>query len=545
MDWSSGAWARTVLVGVGLALFVLGFEVSALQQSLPGYYNDDWANGVYLHHQVHTALLDGRFALDDPSQFHPFGYNPIHTNGGNVLEMVVSGFFRLFAPWPLWLSLGAMAWIPLNVMAFVPLGRRLWSSEWAVLSAAATWALFPPLLSQLQAGRLTQVAMVGAPLAIAGLLELSEGAERKGVGLTAIGLALAGLGYWFNALFLAILSPVFLLHAPAARRKRMVVDLLASGGMALLFVSPLLSVVFWPVVSGGSLPGTHIDPGAMPLVFPDGLRLIGGQAPGLADWMPLGALMGIFLSCWRGQRTRLWLILGCVCVVFSLGPGQRIGETVVPMPYWLLWKGVPGLARMFHPDRWMLLGGVFISVMAVNGLASLRPRWAVLVPVGVMLQLWWRGTVPLSVWTPTIPDHWAELEKLEDRDAVIVFPLHGSQLAGQYQHIHGRALWGGMVEDQPWAHPKSWSDYEQLSPLMRSLRALSYGQQAQVDLREADISRLQEDGFGWVVYDAQSWARSRWFGTLNPLASLHSSLGEPVFQSESGVIWRLGQSVPN
>ena len=42
-------------MGVGLALFVLGFEVSALQQSLPGYYNDDWANGVYLHHQVHIV----------------------------------------------------------------------------------------------------------------------------------------------------------------------------------------------------------------------------------------------------------------------------------------------------------------------------------------------------------------------------------------------------------------------------------------------------------------------------------------------------------
>ena len=205
-----------------------------------------------------------------------------------------------------------------------------------------------------------------------------------------------------------------------------------------------------------------------------------------------------------GTRTRLWLLLGGLCVIFSLGPGQRLAGEVWAMPYWLLCKGVPGLARMFHPDRWMLIGGLFIAIMSVNGLASVRPRLTVLIPFGLVLQLWWRGTLPMGGWTPVGPEHWTRLAQEKDRDAVIVFPLHGSQLVSQYQRIHGRPLFGGMVEDQPWAHPKEWSDYEQLSPLLRSLRALSYGREVPINWRESDVSKLREAGFGWVVFDTLS-----------------------------------------
>ena len=219
----------------------------------------------------------------------------MHSNGGNILEMVVSGVFRLFAPWPLWLSLAAAAWIPLNAVAFVPLGRRLWSQESTIVAAALTWALFPPALHQITAGRLTQVALVGLPLAIAGMLDLSERRDRKGIGLTAIGLALTGLGYWFNALFLAILAPIFLIHTASRNRLRVLLDLVIAGALALLLVSPLLLVVFWPALTGGQMPGTHIQPDMMPIAFPDALQLTGGQKPGLAGWMPWAAMAGVSL----------------------------------------------------------------------------------------------------------------------------------------------------------------------------------------------------------------------------------------------------------
>ena len=88
-------WIVAIALGIGLCAAVMGGAWLDLGQSLPGVYNDDWANGVYLHHQVHEALAAGRLDLSDPNQFFPFGYNPVHTNGGNSLEMVVSGLFRI------------------------------------------------------------------------------------------------------------------------------------------------------------------------------------------------------------------------------------------------------------------------------------------------------------------------------------------------------------------------------------------------------------------------------------------------------------------
>jgi len=513
-----------------------------LRDGLLGYYNDDWANGVYLHHQVHDALLSGRLDLSDPNQFFPFGYNPVHSNGGNILEMLVSGVFRLVAPWPLWLSLAAAAWIPLNALAFVPLGRRLWRHESTVVAAAITWALFPPALHQITAGRLTQVALVGLPIALAGLLDLSERTGRRGIGLTAVGLAIAGLGYWFNALFLAILAPIFLVHAEGHNRLRALLDMVIAGALALLMVSPLLMVVFWPALNGGQMPGTHIQPDMMPIAFPDALQLTGGQKPGLADWMPWAALAGIVASViTRGPRWWLWVGLGLACVVCSLGPGQQIGSETWRMPYWFLWRGVPGLARMFHPDRWMLVGGIFIAILAVGGAAAMHRRLVWLIPLGVILQLGFRDRIPLEAWTPAVPEHWSALAQVDGDEAIIVLPLHAAQLAGQYQWIHGRPLWGGMVEDQPWTHPKAWTEYERTSPFLSGLRALSYGRQTSLKLSDAERASLLADGFGWVVLDEGAWTSRGLRGTVDPTTALTSVLGEPVHTSEGGQIWRLSR----
>ena len=538
--WSRTHWAIAVALGLALALALMGPNVTQIGSALPGYFNDDWANGIYLHHQVHAALMSGRFDLSDPMQFHPIGYNPIHTNGGNILEMLVSGLSRMILPWPLWLSVGALLWIPLNVVAFIPLGRRLWNSPSVVLAGATLWAIFPPMLDQLAAGRLTQVALVGLPLAVAGLLDVAEKGTRSSIRLAAVGLALTGLGYWFNALFLGLLVPVFWWHGHRHREwKDLGVDLLTVGALSLAMVAPLLLVVFWPALTGGGMPGTHIDPTQMNVVFGDALKLTGGQVAGLSNWLPFGMMAGAALTLRHGQRRVLWGVLALLCVLFSLGPGQRIGDTTYLMPYWILWKGVPGLARMFHPDRWMLIGGLFLSIFAVEGLARKWPVSVWLLPLSVMIQLIVRDVAPLSTWSPDVPEHWQALAQETDQGALIVFPIHRSQLAGAYQWVHQRALYGGMVEDQPWAQPKDWKDYEQYSAFLRSLRSLSYGTEVEVDVRAEDIERLRKDGFSRVVLDRFSWSRMPWPIAYDPEIKLTKALGAPLYRTQEGVVWSL------
>jgi hypothetical protein len=529
------------LLGAALCVALMGPNITQLSDALPGYFNDDWANGIYLHHQVHAALMAGRLDLFDPLQFHPFGYNPIHSNGGNVLEMLLSGLTRIILPWPMWLGVAGLMWIPLNLLAFVPLARRLWKNPNAILAGSAVWALFPPVLAQLEAGRWTQVALVGVPITIAGLLDLVEKEDRAGIGLTAIGLALSGLGYWFNALFLGLLLPVFWWHGTRFRAaKSVAIDALAAGGLALALVSPFLVVIFWPALTGDGMPGTHIDPTEMNLVFGDALRVSGGQATGMANWLPYGLIVGVMLTVWKGKRRLLWFALAGLCVVFSMGPGQLIGDTVYRFPYWLLWKGVPGLARMFHPERWMLVGGVFLTIASVDGLARHRPRWTWLLPAVVLVQLSVRGLAPIGVWSPEVPDHWTSLSNEEDQGAIIVVPIHRSQLAGSHQWVHGRALYGGMVEDQPWAQPTEWRAYEQKSPLLRSLRSLSYGRETDVVMQLEDIDRLANDGFSRVVLDRFAWSKMPRTVHFDPEEALTQAFGAPIHRSEDGVVWSLG-----
>ncbi len=535
-------WCWAVALGLLLCVALMGSNMGALNSSLPGYFNDDAINGVYLHHQVHAALVEFRFDLSDPQQFHPIGYNPVHTNGGNILEMLVSGAMRLVLPWPSWMGVAGLLWIPINMLAFIPLARRLWRDSVVVLAASATWAMFPPVLAQLSAGRWTQAALVGVPIAILGFLDVVERGGKRSILVAAGGLALTGLGYWFNALFVVILLPVFLWMGRKDRSITAVsTDLMVAANFALIFVLPMLLIIFWPVFSGGSLAGTHIETTSMNPVFPDALQLIGGQGKGLVGWLPWVFIPGIVLTLFKGQRRGLWLGLAGLCVLFSLGPAQEVSGDVWRSPYWVLWKFVPGLSRMFHPDRWMLVGGLFLTILACDGVARWRPRWVVILPIGLLAQLWVDGVSPLPVWTPTVPDHWSYLSQDREQGAVIVVPIQRSQLSSGYQPFHGRPLLGGMVEDQPWAQPEGWREYVEASPFLLSLRRLSHARDVAIALEKKDISQLRADGFTTVVFDQLSWNRLPFAVRFDPKARLEAALGPADFVGDQGAVWSLSE----
>lgn len=524
-------------VGALLALLIAGPDLGRLGQELPGYFNTDAAGAVYLHDAFHRAILALRWPGTDPDQLWPVGAPLWACNGGNSLEMALSGLFRLLLPWPAWLSAASYAWIPLNALAFYPLGRQLWGRVDAAVAGGALWASSPVLLGELAAGRLTQVALAGLPLAVLGLLRVSERSRRADLWLAGAGLALTGVGYWFYAIFLALLTPVFFLHGRAHRPpRRLLLDLLAALGIGAALALPFALPALAPHL-GGEGPAPPLDPRTASPFFDNALRIVGEQPRQLRGWLPLAWLAGAAATLAWGRRQGLWLALGGLCALFALGPATRVGESAFWLPYALLWQNLPLLERLTHPGRWLGVGAIFLAILAADGLARRAPAALWLLLLGSLGQLWAERLLPLGTWRLELPAVWAEARRGEG--ALIVVPLLKSPLTARWQPMVGRPLLGGMLEEQPWAWPAPWRRFVEGNALLMELWALGEGQDREIVAYEADLARLREAGFSAVLLDREALARVPAASGVPVALRLETALGPPAFSDESGALWSL------
>lgn len=540
-------------LGVVLAVWATGFDASAPGRHLLGTLNDDALHAVHLHDQVHTALADGRLTLADPDQFVPFGDHTVGHNGGNVLEALVTGALRLGLPWPSWWSLGVLAWIPLNLLAFLPLGRGLWPRAPVVtLGLAAAWSIYPPFLGQMDAGRLTQVALVGLPLAVLGLLRLVEDGGRAGQVLTAVGLTLTGLGYWFYAVFLLWLVPLFWLHGARHRGglrahfPAIFAPLLRAAGLTLALVGPFVLIVLYERFGHGASYGASLSAEVASPDFRDAVRLDGELSGHVRGWLPLTLAGGMLLGLWRGRRRALWLGGALVCVVFALGPGQHVGEHMWLLPSWPVWRFVPGMDAMNHPERWLAVFALFALVLSGEGLARLGRGGlvgALVLPIGVAWAGVQAGHVPFGGWQLQVPAVWQDLAEASpaegSRGAVIVLPIGRSQSACAYKPFVRRPLLGGMVENQPWSLHPDWVDFVSHSPLLVSLWALGTGQDHTVPVVQDDLDRLRAAGFDRVLLDQKFWGAVFEAQRVPVVQRLDAAFGPAAHSDSSGAWWWL------
>jgi hypothetical protein len=120
-----------------------------------------------------------------------------------------------------------------------------------------------------------------------------------------------------------------------------------------------------------------------------------------------------------------------------------------------------------------------------------------------------------------------------------VLPIGAAQNACLYQPFLPRPLLGGMVENLPWYRPDTFVDRVNGSPLLRSMAALSAGNDQPVSVWQDDLDALKNEGFSVVVWDRSLWRAHHPAARLDPLRRLTAALGTPAFADESGAWWRL------
>jgi hypothetical protein len=273
-------------------------------------------------------------------------------------------------------------------------------------------------------------------------------------------------------------------------------------------------------------------------VFPDSLQLWGPQPASLQGWLPWVFLPGLLWTLWRGERRLLWLGSALLLLIFALGPAQRWGDRVWLLPGYPLWAWVPGYGRMMHPDRWVSLAGLFLVLGAVDGLARWRAWACLLLPAGLVAQLFLLGNAPLGTWRFHAGQLWQRLAQDGD-GAIITVPVMRSAITCAWQPWHGRPTLGGMVEDQPQMLDPDYVRWVESNGLLVDLFQLGQGQDQPLVLYQSELDQLHSAGFDTVLLHQASWAKLREARGLDIEARLSAALGPPWYQDEEGVIWRL------
>jgi hypothetical protein len=188
---------------------------------------------------------------------------------------------------------------------------------------------------------------------------------------------------------------------------------------------------------------SFLHPVYQPLTYP--AQVLGLEPFEGAAYVGIVPAVLVLLAAWRVRGTRIWLLLGAVAWLLSLGPLLRVGGEVVgvraqgiptgvTLPYALLTE-LPFLSIVRTPGRFNFLVAFVVALVAGLGAAYVAERlagrsriaWgaAVIVCAIIVLdyQFWWRDGVPAFPLIPAaIPEPITALREREDVRAVFHVP---------------------------------------------------------------------------------------------------------------------------
>lgn len=156
--------------------------------------------------------------------------------------------------------------------------------------------------------------------------------------------------------------------------------------------------------------------------------------PGLA--VTALAVYGLLVRNRIPRSSALYALLGLIIFVFSLGPAIPVGETFVPLPYYLLYELAPGFGNLRVPARMWAIVMLCIAVLAGLGLRALMQR---LGGTKALLALAIISLFTAVEFVPTLP-----VDRFIDRGPATLEPA--------YEYLAENAP-GAVVAEVPFASP--------------------------------------------------------------------------------------------
>ncbi len=540
-------WLCAALLYVALACALTWPLVANLNGALLGFPNIDQGDTVMLRGVVAELLTHpGDFPVSTQVYF-PVGFPVMHLVP-NLMDHA-TGALLTALPFPLSDNLWWLLVLAANGLAAHRLGHRL-GGHGAGLLLGVGWICSDALLREANVHHAPQSMSFWAPLYLDALLmALSrEGRWRHGV-LAGLFIGLAGLTYWYGAMFLAFASlPIAAwgLRAHSWRRLALAV------GVALVVTLPMLlpELMSWDTLplTGGESPAPVRMEGDLSAV-PESMKFITQQAgdPLLpfrrtpidrSNALSLVVLGLAAWTLWRKRREpRAWALLGVAAVgyVFALGPYLKWGEDALGPSLPFLWLGEvhPFLARLTWPQRWGLL-----LPLGLLPLAAMAPRAWTAAPLVLLETLLLSGNAPLFVQDLSDLEGWRALRA--SNGAVLELPLARpgplAPVVGLHQRFHRRPVVNPMLLPPGADAPVAWDAWLRVMSLSEELLVAEKGRRLRDPATEA-VVQLREAGVGAIAIDALPGSSMKESRRVKLQAGLTRVLGEPEDHGCALVWW--------
>ncbi len=340
---------------------------------------------------------------------------------------------------------------PLSGLGMYLLARHVSGARAGAFAASLAYAVNPYRLDHLV--HLQTLSAQWFPFVILLLLKsLERPRPVRLVLLGALVVAQVSSSGYYAALLALTIAIVLLFHLRAAGWRLVAAVVLAAGVLVLPLFLPYLRVqrqlglvrTREECVRWSARWNSYIRPDAYSLSpLRPALRFIMPRRDGTPLYpgavVLLGGLAG--LACWRSRpRVRLFLVLGAVGVLLSLGPELRLGRLTLTGPYEIL-RPLPGFSSLRTPERmfplallglgcasaillgsrfaarrWVGVAAVVLTVLEtvprrVEGFSAIAPapayaQWLAAAPRGPLLELPGEPAGKYLYWSTA---HWQPL----------------------------------------------------------------------------------------------------------------------------------------